>query len=80
MYSWSYSVVLLRQELEIGFSWRAGVSWLSQLYVVEAQPYDRVAGSDKLAMCLLGQSSGAETRNSDYASVQHKCFNIEANI
>ena len=35
---------------------------------------------DKLAMCLLGQSSGAETRNSAYASVQHKCFNIEANI
>lgn len=52
MYSWSYLAVLLRQELGIGFSWRAGVSWLSQLYVVEAQPHDRVAGSDKLAMRL----------------------------
>lgn len=28
----------------------------------------------KLAMCLLGRSSGAESRNSDYASIQHKGF------
>lgn len=35
---------------------------------------------DKLAMCLLGWSSGAKSRNSDYASIQDKCLNIKAQV